>query len=116
MRRNFRPERKDRTHGPLALRFEQHGCSVLTLPASVPGLPDLLVGCARANHLVELKDPESRYGRAGLSVAQQEFADTWRGEPVAVASTGADVDALVARWRAAVALDRASDPRMARKP
>lgn len=77
------------------------GCSVVTLPAVVAGLPDLLVGCAGACHLVEVKATDSRHGKRGLAEAQSEFAATWRGEAPALVRTVEDVQALVAAWRKA---------------
>lgn len=95
-----RAARRDASHGRLARRFIALGCSFLTLPAVEPGTPDALVGCARRNHLVELKTDGTRYGKQGASPVQREWAARWRGEPVELAATEADVDALVARWRA----------------
>lgn len=99
MRRGFRPERRDANEAQLVRRLEAHGCSVVRMPASELGLPDLLVGCARRTHLVEVKDPDSRHGRAGLSAGQVAFAQAWRGSRVERVTTEDEVDAVVARWR-----------------
>lgn len=76
------------------------GCSVCDLHAAgVEGLGDFLVGCLGVTHIVEVKNPETRYGRAGLSVTQQKFNLGWRGEPMVAVSTLLEVDALVQNWR-----------------
>lgn len=94
-----RRERKDATHGPLAARFIALGCSFLTLPATLVGLPDAIVGCARRNHFVEIKNLGTAYGRRGASPVQLEWAAAWRGEKPFVVATESDVDALVQLWR-----------------
>lgn len=95
--------RRDSTHGPLLRRFQFQGCSAVTLPASEAGRPDALIGCSRRNHLVEFKNPESRYGKQGASQVQQDWAAAWRGERPFVVSTEDEVDDLVRVWRAEAA-------------
>lgn len=94
-----RRERKDATHGTLVARFVAQGCSFLTLPAILGGVPDGIAGCARRNHFIEFKNLETSYGRAGASPVQLEWAAAWRGERPFVVATVADVDALVKFWR-----------------
>lgn len=45
---------------------------------------DLLVGHRGQTLLVEVKNPDSRYGRRGANDNQREFMDAWRGGPVAL--------------------------------
>ena len=91
---------KDGNHAAFVILLEQLGCSVVELHnAGVPGLPDLVVGCIGATHLVEVKNPDTRYGRAGLSSTQSAFARDWRGSPVWPVSTADDVIDLVRLWR-----------------
>jgi hypothetical protein len=51
------------------------------------GAPDIIVGVNRRTYLVEIKNPSTGYGRKGLSARQAEWADLWRGGPVAVVTT-----------------------------
>ncbi|MDI9240757.1 hypothetical protein QLQ15_17780 [Lysobacter sp. LF1] len=94
------PTKRDANHVELTDLFEQLGCSVQDLShAGVSGWPDVVVGCMGANHLVEFKNPETRYGRAGLNRNQREFAQRWRGGTLYAVSTGDEVIALVQNWR-----------------
>ncbi len=90
---------KDANHDPVANTFRDLGCSVLDthLPV-VPGYPDLLVGHRGVNYMVEVKNPETAYGRKGLSVSQTDFTASWRGAtPILVTSTDEAI-ALVQHW------------------
>lgn len=92
---------KDRNHGALKAAFEQLGCSVLdTHNTGIPGFPDVIVGVMSRNHLVELKNPQTRYGRAGLNSNQQAFAAEWRGGKLFCVSSVDEVAALVRNMRA----------------
>jgi hypothetical protein len=62
-------------------------------------MPDLAVGLLGQTHLVEVKNPKSRYGKAGLNANQHDFAASWRGGPVYVVANETDVLALVLKWR-----------------
>lgn len=96
--------RRDDNHDALTRVFEQLGCTVLDAHASgIPGQPDVIVGCMGINHLVEYKNPETAYGRAGLSPRQSAWERDWRGGPVWLATCTGDVVALVAIWRARIA-------------
>lgn len=91
---------KDRNHDTLADAFRALGCSVVDLPESgIPGFPDVVVGCVGATHMVEFKNPDTAYGRAGLTAQQSAFARDWRGAAPCVATCAEDVVALVQRWR-----------------
>lgn len=63
------------------------GATVLHLPATAAGLPDLLVGFRGRTLLLEVKNPATRYGRAGMAASQRQFAQTWNGAPVYVVTT-----------------------------
>lgn len=92
--------KRDANHGALTKAFEQLGCTVKDLShAGIPGWPDVVVGCIGRNHLVEFKNPETAYGRAGLNQNQQAFARDWRGGPLYAVSTEEEVEALVRNWR-----------------
>lgn len=44
---------------------------------------DLLVGFAGRFMLMEVKNPNSRYGKAGLNQGQKRFFEQWEGYPLA---------------------------------
>jgi hypothetical protein len=91
---------RDGNHEELTQRFVRLGCSVQDLShAGVAGWPDVVVGCIGRNHLVEFKNPETAYGRAGLNPNQREFAARWRGGQTYAVSTPEEVDVLVQNWR-----------------
>lgn len=91
---------KDKNHDPIVAVFRQAGNSVAELVSTgLPGWPDTVVGCVGVNHLVEIKNPETAYGRAGLNGNQTAFAQEWRGERVWTVSTTDEALALVQNWR-----------------
>lgn len=91
---------KDHNHDVIADTFRALGCTVTdTAYTGIPGWPDLVVGCVGVNHLVEVKNPATRYGRNGLNAEQTVFNRDWRGEPVHVVTTPDDAIALVKAWR-----------------
>ncbi|HEY5805051.1 MAG TPA: hypothetical protein VIT90_15295 [Lysobacter sp.] len=92
--------KRDANHAELTKAFEQLGCTVQDLShAGVAGWPDVVVGCIGRNHLVEFKNPETAYGRAGLSANQQAFARDWRGGQMYAVSTTEEAMFLVQNWR-----------------
>lgn len=94
--------RKDANHNELVALFERLGCTVAQMHAcGVPGFPDIAVGSMGRTFLVELKNPNSRYGRSGLNANQSAFARDWRGGKVYMASTTDEVVNLVQYWRRA---------------
>jgi hypothetical protein len=96
--------RKDRNHGELVKAFEQLGCSVADLSnAGISGWPDVVLGVAGRNHLCEFKNPESRYGKAGLNPNQQAFTRDWRGGKLFMVSSVDEAAALVRNLRAMAA-------------
>src|SRR5690606_16170087 len=92
--------RRDGNHAELVAMFKQLGCSVAELTdTGVPGWPDIIVGLCGTNRIVELKNPDTAYGRRGLNDNQSAFARDWRGDRVWVASTTDEAIALVQNWR-----------------
>lgn len=91
---------RDRNHRELQTAFEQLGCSVVDMAgAGIPGWPDAVIGVAGRTHLVEFKNPETRYGRAGLNGNQTAFSQEWRGGKLFVVSSVDEVAALVRNLR-----------------
>lgn len=102
--------RRDANHAALTKALEALGCSVLdTAHIGIPGAPDVVVGAIGGTHLVEFKNPESRYGRAGLNDNQQAFARDWRGGPLYAVSTPEECAVLVGNWRRAARLAGVAD-------
>lgn len=92
--------RKDGNHAELSKAFLQLGCSVADLSnAGLAGWPDVVIGACGIDRLVEYKNPETRYGRAGLNANQSAFERDWRGGKLFVVSTIDEVAALVSNWR-----------------
>ena len=91
---------RDSNHGDVAAGFESVGCTVANLPETgLPGFPDLLVGCMGVNHLVEVKNLETAYGRAGFQPSQAAWARDWRGGKVWIVHSRDEAIALVQAWR-----------------
>lgn len=98
--RTPRRGRRDGNHADIVGAFQATGCSVQeTTDTGLDGFPDLVVGCMGVNHLVETKNPDTEYGRRGLSASQQRFNAGWRGEPMVAVSTVDEALDLVAKWR-----------------
>lgn len=94
--------KRDGNHAILTSAFLQMGCSVVDLShAGIPGWPDVVVGCTGRDRLVEFKNPETRYGKAGLNSNQKAFTRDWRGGQVFVVSSVDEVAAVVSNWRRA---------------
>lgn len=92
--------KKDGNHDDIVRTFEKLGCSVAQLHhAGLPGWPDIVVGVIGRNHLIEIKNPDTRYGRAGLNANQEAFTRDWRGGKLFVVSTQDEVAALVRNLR-----------------
>lgn len=91
---------KDKNHDVICAMFRAMGCSVAELHnAGLPGWPDIVIGCIGLNHLVEIKNLETGYGRAGLNESQDAFARDWTGGKVMVVTSTDDAVALVTQWR-----------------
>lgn len=104
--KNYRGSR-DANHAPVVDAFVALGCTVADMATcGVADFPDIAVGCAGVTYLVEIKNPETSYGRAGLNKGQAAFARDWRGSSVVVCY-GPDMAAdLVRFWRSQQAVRR----------
>lgn len=81
-----RVHRRDGNHAALIKGLERAGASVQTLAQVGHGCPDLLVGFRGINVLVEVKDRAQPPSKRKLSIAEDEWHSTWRGQ-VCVAET-----------------------------
>lgn len=82
----------DANHRAIVAGLRAAGCSVLELHAVGGGCPDLLVGRAGWDRLIEVKregwtPPSPRSSEGPTYAKQREFADAWRGAPVVQATT-----------------------------
>jgi hypothetical protein len=94
--------KKDDNHDAIVLHFIKLGCTVAQLHAvGIAGFPDLVVGCIGRNFLVEVKNPATRYGKAGLNPNQSAFARDWRGAPIIHICSVDEATAVVQNWRRA---------------
>lgn len=96
----LRRGKKDGNHDAVVAAFRAAGASVAEMHAcEVPGFPDLAIGLIGRTFLVEVKSPETRYGRAGLNSNQTGFAAEWRGGPVFIVTSELEAVALVNNLR-----------------
>lgn len=89
-----RGHRKDDNHDEIVAALEKLGVQVYDMSAVGGGFPDLLCCVRRENHFVEIKNPNTSYGRKGLNDLQRLFADNWRGAPVYIISTLEEVESF----------------------
>lgn len=73
--------KKDANHVELAKAFEKLGACVVDCSGVGGGFPDLVVGLPSSPlvMLVEVKNPNTGYGRRGLNKHQLAFAAAWTG-------------------------------------
>ena len=93
------PCRKDNNHNEIVERLIELGCSVRDTSAVGRGFPDAVVGMMGRDFLMEIKNPKTSYGKAGLNGAQQKFADEWRGSKPVVIWSILQAEAWVADTR-----------------
>lgn len=87
----------DSNHFEVIAAFKAFGAGVIDASTMGAGFPDLLVNINGSAQLVEVKNPNTEYGRKGLTAAQQRFADEWRGSPVHIVRTVEDVQHFIAQ-------------------
>lgn len=69
-----RAARTDENQAEIVRTLEAHGCTVQSLASVGAGVPDLLVGYLRTNHLLEVKSEKGK-----LRDTQVRWIDGWRG-------------------------------------
>ena len=95
-----RAAKVDANHSSVAYAFERLGCSVRSLAAVGSGMPDMVVGIAGRNLLIEVKDGAKSASRRKLTPEQQAFKDSWRGSILYV-TDAKDVPTIVNAMRRA---------------
>lgn len=87
--------KKDANHNDIVDAFIKMGAIVKDLSDVGNGVPDLIVGIKGEWYLVDVKNPETSYGRKGLNKRQTEWAFNWQGGGVYLIYTIDDVKALI---------------------
>lgn len=87
--------RKDANHNELVKILEEGGVIVRDTSKLMRGFPDLLCWHMEAWHLVEIKNPNTSYGKKGLSKLQEQFATDWKGGPVFIMRTAEDANKFI---------------------
>jgi hypothetical protein len=77
MRRNAKI---DRNQPGIVQTLRQSGCSVQTLAPVGQGCPDLLVGRAGVNYLLEIKDEDQPPSGRRLTTDQVKWHGQWKGK------------------------------------
>ena len=85
-------KRRDKVEGELVELLRANGASVLLIDVPV----DALVGFRGNTHLVEFKSGTTGYGKA-LNKNQAKFQETWKGEPIIIMRSEADVNEFIKR-------------------
>lgn len=94
----MRAKRIDANHSTLVRHFRRSGASVVDLSTIGSGCPDLLIGFAGFDALVEIKRPVGARGGAShsdLNHLQRAFFADWRGHSPIVVRTEDEADALL---------------------
>jgi hypothetical protein len=94
---------KDANHGTIVRAFEQAGATVVSLHTLGKGIPDLLVGYAQRDQLVEIKLPIRKASEAGpiqhpktrLSNRQAGWHNNWRGTRPRIIRTPEEAEDLM---------------------
>lgn len=87
------PHKRDSNHAEIARTFEQLGCTVFDTSAVGGDFPDMVVGIAGKNLLVECKTE-----KGALTQGQDGFRERWRGQYDVVRSPE-DAELIVAAVR-----------------
>lgn len=103
-RRNWMGARTDANQPEIMAAARSIGASVFDTSKVANGFPDLVVAFRGLTHLVEVKNPKTHHGKAGLSKMQKDFSSTWEGGPVHVVYTGSQMIQLL------IQLDRDTPP------
>ena len=92
--------RKDHNHDLIADTFRSLGCTVADMATcGVDDFPDVVVGLMGFDIQVEIKNPDTAYGRRGLTDGQARYARDWAGRKPVTVYTPDEAIALVQNWR-----------------
>lgn len=95
---------RDANHAAIVASFELKGCRVLDSSGVGGGFPDLIVIFGDLMRLVEVKNPNTQYGRSGLNKNQQSMASQWKGglDVVSVEADVVRVSDMLRAWHAKI--------------
>lgn len=88
-----RAARVDDNQAEIVAALRVAGCSVTSLASIGKGCPDIVVGRAGVNYLLEIKDGSKVPSKRRLTPDEQSWHGAWRGQVSVVESIA---DALVA--------------------
>lgn len=97
MSRYARRKAGDNNRQPIVRVWEEMGCSVLDLNGQGDGCADYLVGWCGGLGFVEVKNPATAYGQAGLTEEQQKFRARWASVPFFVVRTQREAEEAARR-------------------
>ena len=90
---------KDANHETIVREFMRSGADVVNLSTVGKGVPDILVGFAGFNQLVEIKLPSKKglkpNRKTSLSVRQRGWHHSWRGRKPVVIRTCEEAENLL---------------------
>lgn len=92
--RTSRACRTDGNQSDIIAALEAIGCSVADTSKAGDGFPDLVVGIAGHNLLIEVKNGEKYPSEQKLTPKQQIFHTEWRGPICTVNSVAQAIDAV----------------------
>lgn len=72
--------RTDANQSEVVKHLRQMGASVAVISSLGGGVPDLIVGVAGRNYLVELKDPKKPPSKRLLTREEDAFRQAWAGQ------------------------------------
>lgn len=70
----------DQNHSEIVKGLRAVGASVRSTAAIGKGFPDIAVGYRNRNFFFEIKDGEKFPSQRKLTVAEEEFFESWRGQ------------------------------------
>jgi endogenous inhibitor of DNA gyrase (YacG/DUF329 family) len=91
--------KKDFNHVAISKVLEELGAQVFDTSSVGCGFPDCVIGMAGFNHLIEIKNPNTRYGKKGLNPRQKKWTEQWIGSPVHIVRTSDDAVELIKELR-----------------
>ena len=94
-----RAARTDANHKAIVQALSAYGASVIDSSRLGSGYPDLTIGHAEKTLLMEVKNPDTAYGRKGLNDNQKRWVQGWKGGAYCV------VDSVEAALRAVKAME-----------
>lgn len=90
----MRARKVDSTQSEFVKYLRDHGCSVFITSMVGNGFPDIIVGHAGRNYLVEIKDGAKPLSAQRLTTKEIKFHNTWQGD-VSIINSYVQLDAFL---------------------